>query len=90
MNCSGEIVYLAAVPRVVFATSDSGSNQARRAYRLFEQDHSHPGLNFKKVDEVNNVYSARVGLGYRVVGQIEGSETVWFWIGSHSDYDKFV
>ena len=65
-------------------------NHARRAYRLFEQDHSHPGLNFKKVDEVNNVYSARVGLGYRVVGQIEGSETVWFWIGSHSDYDKFV
>jgi hypothetical protein len=50
----------------------------------------HPGLNFKKVDEENKVYSARVGLGYRVLGQIEGSEIVWFWIGSHGDYDKVV
>jgi hypothetical protein len=65
-------------------------SQARRAYQLFRQDPSHPGLNFKKVNEENNVYSARVGLGYRVLGQIEGSEIVWFWIGSHSDYDKVV
>ena len=65
-------------------------SQTRRAYQLFRQDPSHPGLNFKKVDEENNVYSARVGLGYRVLGQIEGSEIVWFWIGSHGDYDKVV
>ena len=30
--------------------------QARRAYRLFQEDSSHRGLNFKKVDEKNNVY----------------------------------
>jgi mRNA-degrading endonuclease RelE of RelBE toxin-antitoxin system len=54
------------------------------------QEPSHPGLNFKKVDEENNIYSARVGLGYRVLGQVDGSEIVWFWIGSHGDYDKVV
>jgi len=39
--------------------------QARRAYRLFRQNPSHPGLNFKKVDEESNLYSARIGLAYR-------------------------
>lgn len=64
--------------------------QARRAYRLFKQDPSHPGLNFKKVDEQNNLYSIRVGLGYRALGHFDGSEIIWFWIGSHGDYDKLI
>ena len=64
--------------------------QARRAYQLFRQNPSHPGLNFKKIDEENNIYSARVGLGYRALGQIDGSEIVWFWIGPHGQYDKFI
>jgi hypothetical protein len=64
--------------------------QARRAYQLFQHDRSHPGLNFKKVDEANNIYSVRVGLGYRALGQFDGSEIVWFWIGPHADYDKLL
>ena len=64
--------------------------QARRAYQLFRQDQSHPGLSFKKIDEQNNIYSVRVGLGYRALGQFNGSDIVWFWIGSHADYDKLV
>jgi hypothetical protein len=64
--------------------------QARRAYDLFRLNPSHPGLNFKKVDEQNNIYSARVGLGYRALGQLDGSDIVWFWIGPHGDYDKIV
>jgi hypothetical protein len=32
---------------------------------LFRQNPSHPGLNFKKVDEESNLYSARIGLAYR-------------------------
>ena len=39
--------------------------QARRAYRLFRRDPSHPSLNLKKVDQENGVYSVRVGRGYR-------------------------
>ena len=50
--------------------------QARRAYRLFRQKPSHPGLNFKKVDEENNVYSVRIGLAYRALGQIDGEAIV--------------
>jgi len=49
-----------------------------------------PGLNFKKVDEENNVYSARIGLAYRALGQIDGEAIVRFWIGPHGDYNKLV
>ena len=57
---------------------------------MFLRDRSHPGLNFKQIDETTHIYSVRVGLGYRVLGQLDGSEIVWFWIGSHGDYDKRV
>lgn len=64
--------------------------QARKAYGLFKRNPSHPGLNFKKVDRESNIYSARIGIGYRALGQVEGEEIVWFWIGSHGNYDKVV
>jgi hypothetical protein len=48
-----------------------------------------PSLQFKKVDEPN-VYSVRVGLGYRALGMMDGTDIVWFWIGSHSEYDKLI
>jgi hypothetical protein len=55
--------------------------RAKRAYQLFQRNPGHPGLNFKKVDDRNDIYSARVGLGYRAVGQMDGEDIVWFWIG---------
>jgi hypothetical protein len=64
--------------------------QARRAYRLFRGDPAHPSLRFKRVDQVENVYSVRIGLGYRALGVLEGSTITWFWIGSHADYDRLV
>jgi hypothetical protein len=36
--------------------------RARKAFRLFLQDPSHPSLNFKKIDPGNNLYSARARL----------------------------
>jgi mRNA-degrading endonuclease RelE of RelBE toxin-antitoxin system len=43
--------------------------QARRAYRLFLQNPAQPGLNFKKIDDQDGLYSVRVGLGYRALGK---------------------
>ena len=42
--------------------------QARDAYQLFRQNSAHPGLHFKQVHADPPIYSARVGIGYRVVG----------------------
>ncbi|MEO0531010.1 MAG: hypothetical protein AAF266_10620 [Planctomycetota bacterium] len=64
--------------------------QARTAYRVFAADPQHPGLRFKKVHTRQPIYSARVSAGYRAVGVVEGDTIVWFWIGSHADYDKLL
>ena len=64
--------------------------QAQRAYERYEQNPYHPSLQFRQVHEVLPVYSARVGLHYRAVGMVNGDEIVWFWIGSHADYDALL
>jgi hypothetical protein len=64
--------------------------QARDAYELFRHNPSHPGLRFKKVHSDPPTYSARVGIGYRAIGALEGETVVWFWIGSHAEYDRLI
>jgi hypothetical protein len=64
--------------------------QAREAYQLFRQNPSHPGLRFKKIYPDPPVYSARVGIGYRAVGVLDGDTVIWYWIGSRADYDKLL
>jgi hypothetical protein len=73
--------------------------QARSAYQRFRSDPFHPALNFKKV-VAPDIYSVRISLGYRALGQMTGTDIVWFWIvwfwivwfwiGSHADYDKLL
>jgi hypothetical protein len=41
-------------------------SQALRAYHLFRRDAPHPGLNFKKVDESNNIYDRLLGTGSKL------------------------
>jgi mRNA-degrading endonuclease RelE of RelBE toxin-antitoxin system len=64
--------------------------QARQAYKLFSNDPSHPSLQFKKVHPKRPIYSVRIGLGYRALGTKTGDDLVWFWIGSHSEYDRLT
>ena len=66
--------------RVAFAELPKEiQDQARRAYRLFCADPSHPSLRFKKVSGREDIYSVRIGLGYRALGLLEGSVVTWFW-----------
>jgi hypothetical protein len=64
--------------------------EAREAYRLFQENPSHPGLHFKLIRPKKRVYSVRVGIHYRALGVLDEDEIAWFWIGSHADYDKLV
>lgn len=72
------------------ALPESVRQQARHAYRLFQQDPRHPGLRFRQVHPVRPIFSARVGLHYRAVGVVEGNDIFWFWIGSHAEYDRLL
>ena len=69
---------------------DSVRSQTRLAYQQFKKDPYYPSLQFKCVHEVKPVYSARINIDYRVVGIMNDNEIVWFWIGTHSDYDKLL
>jgi hypothetical protein len=72
------------------ALPDQVRRQAREAYVRFQQDPNQPGLQFKRVHTKALVYSARINIHYRAVGTVSGDEIVWFWIGSHTDYDALL
>jgi hypothetical protein len=63
---------------------------AVRAYRIFRDNPAHPGLQFKKLEGQADIYSARVGLGYRALAVMKQDRLVWFWIGSHAEYDRLT
>lgn len=64
--------------------------QTQEAYRLFQGNPAHPGLHFKQGHADPPIYSARVGIGYRAVGALDGGAIIWLWIGSHPDYDRLL
>ena len=64
--------------------------QARAAYRLFQSDPFHPSLRFKKLPPYADVWSVRITGNYRAIARRAGDEIVWFFIGSHADYDRLL
>lgn len=64
--------------------------QTREAYTLFQDNPRHPSLRFKQVHPSRPIFSVRISRDYRVVGIREGEEIVWFWIGSHTDYEQLL
>jgi len=64
--------------------------QARDAYRLFASNPHHPSLRFKQVHPTQPVFSVRIGRSYRALGVQSGDAIVWFWIGTHAEYDKLL
>ncbi len=64
--------------------------RAREAYRRFKSDPRNPSLRFKQVHATEPIYAARVGLGYRALAVLDGDVVVWFWIGTHAEYDQLL
>jgi hypothetical protein len=63
---------------------------ARRSYRLFQSNPAHPGLQFKKLEDEDSIYSVRIGQGYRALAVMNKNRMVWYWIVNHDDYDRLV
>ncbi len=61
---------------------------ALKNYRLWEQNPQHSSLRFKHLED--NVWSVRVGIHYRALGELKGDQIRWFWIGNHSEYDRLI
>jgi hypothetical protein len=64
--------------------------QARKNYLVWKKNSQHPSLDFKRVGKKSAVYSIRVGIGWRAIGLKQSNAIVWFWIGSHAEYDRLL
>ncbi|MDQ3129727.1 MAG: hypothetical protein M3Q99_03065 [Acidobacteriota bacterium] len=56
-------------------------------FEILKVNLKHPSLHFKKI---GNLWSVRVGKHYRALGLDKKDGIVWFWIGSHADYDRLI
>lgn len=57
------------------------------AYLLWQRNPRHPSLQFKKA---GNVWSLRIGGGYRALALLENAAFHWFWIGIHDEYERLL
>jgi hypothetical protein len=69
-----------SLPKAVQALAD-------KSFSRIKDDPLHPSLHFKKVGRFRSV---RIGLFYRALGVDVPEGVLWFWVGSHADYDKLV
>ncbi|OGL44788.1 MAG: hypothetical protein A2W05_11125 [Candidatus Schekmanbacteria bacterium RBG_16_38_10] len=60
---------------------------ADKNFELLKINPQHPSLHFKKI---NKYCSVRVGKKYRALAFEIEDGLVWFWIGTHSGYDKLL
>ncbi len=60
---------------------------ADRNYALLKDNPHHPSLHLKKVGKY---WSVRIGLKYRAIAVEIEEGLLWFWIGTHADYDDLV
>ena len=60
---------------------------ADACYALLRPDPRHRSLHLKKV---GRFWSVRVGSHYRAMAVEDGHALVWFWIGTHAEYDRLL
>jgi hypothetical protein len=60
---------------------------ADKQFQLLKANPQHPSLHFKRV---GRFYSARVGAHYRTLAVDAPDGILWFWIGTHAEYDRIA
>jgi hypothetical protein len=60
---------------------------ADKNFELLKADPKHPSLRLKRVGDH---WSVRVGNHFRALGHDLPDGIHWFWIGTHSEYDKLI
>ena len=60
---------------------------ADKNFDLLKQNSHHGSLYFKRV---RRYWSVRIGIKHRALAYEVEENLVWFWIGTHAEYDKLV
>jgi len=66
---------------------DHAQELAKKNFKLLKENPSHPSLHFKNVGDF---VSVRIGIAHRALGIKVSDGVLWFWVGSHADYDRVV
>lgn len=69
------------------ALPESVQRLADGNYELLCADARHPSLHFKCIGEL---WSVRVGRGYRALATDGVDGPIWFRIGPHAEYDRLI
>lgn len=69
---------------------EEGQELANQKFELLKSNPRHPSLHFKKIGARKQLWSVRIGLHYRALGRDKPEGVVWFWIGTHAEYDRLV
>lgn len=56
-------------------------------FELLKSDPRHPSLHLKRV---GSIWSVRVGRSWRALAVRDGDDFIWYWIGSHAEYDRYL
>ena len=65
----------------------SVQNLADKNFELLKTNSKHPSLHLKKVSKY---WSARVGRKYRTIAVEIDEGLIWFWIGTHHEYERLL
>ncbi len=63
---------------------------AKKAYNFFFRDPYTPALHFKRIHSTRPIFSVRISMDYRAIGIFNENEIIWFWIGSHEEYNNLL
>lgn len=69
---------------------DHIQDKARKSYRMWLENPLHPSLQFKQIHNISPIFAVRISLGYRALGILQEDTMVWFWIGSHEEYNSMI
>jgi plasmid maintenance system killer protein len=69
---------------------------AQEKYKKFVENPKHPGLRHHALKEnkvgqiLKSSYSVSINKQYRAIYIISNRRRVWYWIGSHANYDRMT
>lgn len=69
---------------------------ARQKFQLFLTDPAHRSLRVHRLQDtsrpgvVDDSFSVSINMQYRAIYCVVGDTNVWYWIGSHAEYDTLL
>jgi hypothetical protein len=63
-------------------------NAAQKAFQKFLENPAHPSLQLERLKFDNRAWSVRVTRNFRAVARRYDDDWLWFWIGSHEEFDR--